>query len=221
MARRLSELPQEILLYIYAFLDLPDLAALAKSCRALASLTTDPILHKYRLTVAAPSRVNHSLFGTSPHGVAIRPTVGDLWRSGNYFYSRTSIMQYEMSLALFRNHVGHVLSLQLRRRLVEPHTTSMNHLLTSHVFPDTVASSLRIDRSLIPIVRRLKWAIQKDRFGQLIKKSLMGKKGETALKGWLEGPGRSVVGYENEKVRLAICPDIRRRIGFFERLESA
>jgi hypothetical protein len=86
-----------------AFLDLPDLAALAKTCRALASLTTDPILHKYRLTVVAPSRINHSLFGTSPHGVAIRPTVGDLvqrgvmrglaierqWRSGNYLYSRT------------------------------------------------------------------------------------------------------------------------------------
>jgi hypothetical protein len=97
----------------------------------------------------------------------------------------------------------------------------MNQLLTSHVFPDTVASSLRIDRSLIPIVRRLKWAIQKDRLGQIIKKSLTGKKGETALKSWLEGPGRSVVGYENEKVRLAICPDIRRRIGFFERLKNA
>ena len=64
-------------------------------------LTTDPILHTYRLKIVSPSRVNHKLFGVSPQGHALRPTLVDLvhrgvikglgierrWRMGAYFYS--------------------------------------------------------------------------------------------------------------------------------------
>ncbi|EAU92830.1 hypothetical protein CC1G_01875 [Coprinopsis cinerea okayama7 len=222
-----TDLPPEVLLYILTFLDLPDLEALARAFPALVDLTTDPILHKYRLTVVAPSRISHQLFGKSPQGYFLRPTIGDLvhrgvirglgierrWRTGNYFYSVNSIKQYESSQALFRRHVSHVLTVQLRRRVVESRTTSLRHLLSSHVFPDLEASSVRIDRSLMPIVRQLKWSFQRDKLAQSLKKSIYGKGG---LSSWLEGPGRSVLKDENEKVRLAICPDIRRRIGFFE-----
>lgn len=86
---------------VVSFLDLPDLEALAKASPQLAVLTSDPILHRYRLKVVSPSRVQHCLFGTGPHGSALRPTVGDLvqrgvirglgierrWRMGTYFYT--------------------------------------------------------------------------------------------------------------------------------------
>ena len=64
-------------------------------------LTTDPVLHTYRLRIVSPSRVNHKLFGLSPQGHTLRPTLVDLvhrgvikglgierrWRMGGYFYS--------------------------------------------------------------------------------------------------------------------------------------
>lgn len=68
----------------------------------------------------------------------------------------------------------------------------------------------------MPIVRQLKWSIQRDKLAQLIKGGAYTKGG---ICFWLQGTGRSVVKDDkSEKVRLAICPDIRRRIGFFEQL---
>lgn len=85
-----------------SFLDLPDLAALAQASLSLAGLAWDPLMHRKRLQIVAPSRVHHLLFGTNASGLALRPTVGDLvqrgvirglgierrWRAGSYFYSR-------------------------------------------------------------------------------------------------------------------------------------
>jgi hypothetical protein len=87
--------------YLVSFLDLPDLAALSHVSPSLAKLCSDPVLHRFRLLVVAPSRLSHSLFGQSPQGLALRPTVSDLvnrgvlrglgivrrWRAGSYFYS--------------------------------------------------------------------------------------------------------------------------------------
>jgi hypothetical protein len=84
-----------------SFLDLPDLAALSQLSSYLARLSSDPVLHRTRILVVAPSRISHGLFGRSPQGIALRPTVGDLinrgvirglaiaraWRMGSYFYS--------------------------------------------------------------------------------------------------------------------------------------
>ena len=84
-----------------SYLDIPDLTSLSRASPQLAPLTSDPILHKDRLRLTAPSRVAHSLFGTSPNGILLRPNVGELlqrgvmkglglerrWRTGGYFYS--------------------------------------------------------------------------------------------------------------------------------------
>lgn len=84
------------------YLDLPDLACLAEAIPSLSSLTVDPVLHLQRLRIIYPSRVNHSLFGTSAEGHGLRPSISDLvhrgvlrglnietrWRMGSYFYSR-------------------------------------------------------------------------------------------------------------------------------------
>lgn len=123
----LLALPQEILLHIrtfhgthatmtsqltcfsVSFLDIPDLAALSRVSKALALLTADPVLHRTRLRVVAPSRVQHSLFGRSPEGILLRPTISELvhrgvmrglqierrLRTGAYLYSpHASIAEY-------------------------------------------------------------------------------------------------------------------------------
>jgi len=84
-----------------SYLDIPDLTSLSRASPQLAPLTSDPVLHRDRLRLTAPSRVAHSLFGTSPNGILLRPSVGELlqrnvmkglglerrWRTGGYFYS--------------------------------------------------------------------------------------------------------------------------------------
>jgi hypothetical protein len=225
--------PPEILLHILSYLDLPDLALIAQVAPSLIPLTTDPVLHTQRLRIVSPSRVNHHLFGKSPEGHLFRPTVGDLvqrgvirglaierrWRMGVYFYSLNSIIQYNNSMALSRRHASHILSVQLRRRTTAEScspTSSLQTLYLCHVLPDVESSSLNVARSLLPVVRKLKWSIQRDKLARVFKNS--GKR--SGVGAWLEsgnGDARKLLP-EDEKVRLAVCPDIRKRLGFFERL---
>lgn len=230
-------IPPEILLHILSYLDLPDLAALAQVAPSLMPLTTDSVLHTHRLRVVSPSRLNHNLFGKSPQGHALRPTVLDLvrrgvmrgldlerrWRVGAYFYSLTAVRQYENGRSLSRLLASNVLSSQLRRRTAGAKldssssvSASLRILHTAHVYPDVESSSLNVARSLLPIVRKLKWSLQRDRLAKVFKDSGM----RLGISAWLElgeGSGRRVV-RETEKMRLAVCPDIRKARGFFEGL---
>jgi len=223
----LVNFPQEILLHILSFLDLPDLAILAQVVPTLMHLTTDPVLHTYRLRIVSPSRVNHKLFGVSPQGHALRPTLVDLvhrgvikglgierrWRMGGYFHSLNSIIQYENMRSLSRRHASHVLAVQLRRRTTN---NSLQTLCSTHIFPDVESSSLNVARSLLPIMRKLKWSLQRDRLAKVFKVSGV----PIGISAWLDkgdSQGRKVV-QEGEKVRLAVCPNIRTKVGFYERL---
>jgi hypothetical protein len=108
-------------LFLVSYLDLPDLAAIVQVSPVLASLASDPVLHRNRLKVVAPSRLQHSLYGADQHGLAFRPTVGDLvhrgvmcgldierrWRLGLYFYSHnvshicTTMMKSSLTYNMF------------------------------------------------------------------------------------------------------------------------
>lgn len=84
-----------------SYLDLPDLDSLSVLSPILSKLSSDPVLHRNRLRIVAPSRIQHSLFAEGCHGTLLRPTVPDLvhmnimrglgierrWRMGNYFLS--------------------------------------------------------------------------------------------------------------------------------------
>jgi len=227
----LLNFPPEILLHILSFLDLPDLAVLAHVVPALIHLTTDPVLHTYRLRIVSPSRVNHKLFGVSPQGHALRPTLFDLvqrgvikglgierrWRMGGYFYSLNSIIQYENMRSLSRRHASHVLAVQLRRRTTNgTANNSLQLLCSTHIFPDVESSSLNVARSLLPVMHKLKWCLQRDRLAKVFKVSGV----SVGIGAWLDrrdSEGRKVV-QEGEKVRLAVCPNIRSKVRFYERL---
>ncbi|OBZ79238.1 hypothetical protein A0H81_01398 [Grifola frondosa] len=221
----LLDIPTEILLYILSFLDLPDLACLARAVPALSNLTDDPVLHHTRLHVVAPSRVSHSLFGRSLTGVPLRPTVADLvhrgimrglsierrWRAGLYFYSQLMVTQYESSLRLQRTHAGNVVSSNLRNRSA----STLEKLYLARVLPDGPSSA--VSPSLISTIRRLKWSIQRDRLSRFIRdRSNMVRNGGIVV--WLEGQGRVLTRRENERVRLALCPGIKGIVRFYEGL---
>ncbi|KAJ7897202.1 hypothetical protein B0H14DRAFT_2677318, partial [Mycena olivaceomarginata] len=215
-------LPPELVLYVFSFLDLPDLAILSKLSPILAQLASDPALHNNRLRVVSPARVQHSLFGVSPRGHVLRPSVGDLcqrgvmrglaierrWRAGSYLCSHRSVLQYETSLLLARQQTGHVLSVYLRRRSAAPNP--LQHLHQAQVYPDVESSSLSISRSLLPIVRKLKWSLQRDKLAKMVRDG----SGILGVGNWLEGR-RNIV-QEGERVRLAICPNIKKIVGLYE-----
>ncbi|GLB35859.1 putative F-box domain containing protein [Lyophyllum shimeji] len=226
---RILDIAPEVLLHIFSYLDLPDLAAIAQALPELAALTVDPVLHKNRVRIVAPSRVNHSLFGEGPHGIAFRPTVGDLihrgvmrgfgierrWRTGAYFYSLNSIIQYETGLRLARRHACDVISTQLRRRPTRDKFLDS----ISHVLPDVELASHMISRTLLPAIHQLKWSLQRDRLSRMVRLGIYGStlRDGAGFGGWREKKGHGIV-EDGERVRLAICPDVKKTVKFYEGL---
>ena len=65
-------------------------------------------------------------------------------------------------------------------------------------------------------MRKLKWCLQRDRLAKVFKVSGV----PVGIGAWLDrrdSEGRKVV-QEGEKLRLAVCPNIRTKVGFYERL---
>lgn len=119
--------------------------------------------------------------------------------------------------SLSRRHASHVLAVQLRRRTTNgTASNSLQILCSTHVFPDEESSSLNVARSLLPTMRKLKWCLQRDRLAKVFKVSGV----PVGIGAWLDrrdSEGRKVV-KEGEKVRLAVCPNIKTKVRFYERL---
>ncbi|KAL7270193.1 hypothetical protein RUND412_007100, partial [Rhizina undulata] len=73
----LTQFPDEIVLNILEFLDVPELYALTKTCHHLRTLSTDPLLHHTRLKSA-----KRTLATTLAH----RPTLPDLLAKNPHLY---------------------------------------------------------------------------------------------------------------------------------------
>ena len=107
-------------------------------------------------------------------------------------------------------------------------------LYSTRILPDIEISSTSVARSLLPTMRKLKWCLQKDRLAREFKRC--GKAAGDGLGIWLSEEGEGEITFENtgrdvenkrmrkrifvdgEKVRLALCPDVKKRVGFFEKL---
>ncbi|PVF98186.1 hypothetical protein CPB86DRAFT_806919 [Serendipita vermifera] len=229
----LLALPQEVLLYILSYLDLPDLDSLSTVNHALSRLRSDRILHRNRLRIVAPSRVEHSLFAQGCHGTLLRPSVGDLvrmnvmkglgierrWRLGNYFYSAQSVKLYESSLRLEQARVIRVLKNHLSKRIQEGNTGIHVAVVT---LPSEAESPL-ISRRLLPVIASLKWSMKRDKVTRRLRARPPEKGMITDMdhfRSLLEGSGRSLI-RDGERVRLAVCPGIRRIVKFFEEMAVA
>ncbi|KIY73478.1 hypothetical protein CYLTODRAFT_416851 [Cylindrobasidium torrendii FP15055 ss-10] len=221
---RIFDMPPEVILHILSYLDLPDLACLAPLSPLFTALATDPTLHKYRLHVVAPSRVSHSLFGQSPGGIPLRPTLPDLvrrgvlrglelerrWRMGMYLASRLSVVQFESSQKLLRRHARSKINAHLKRRLSTP-SHPFEALYQTHIFPDVESSSISISRRLLPVVHNLKWSLKKDELARVTRNG--GR--FVGFPEWLATRGQGII-HDSERVRLALCPDVKRMACAYE-----
>jgi len=213
-------------LILVSYVDLPDLASLGQISSHLARLSSDIVLHRNRLRVVTPSRIQHSLFGTGPRGFALRPTIVDLvqrnvlrglnitqrYRNGEYLYTKRSVDQYKASLLVDRGLATRVVSRHLRRRSSAPEETLLSRLHQCHVYPDVESSSFTISRSLLPVMRRLKWCFLRDKLAKVVRDKSVPSTGFAA---WLESRGQIVV--DSERIRLALCPDVRRMVKLYEK----
>ncbi|KAF9647433.1 hypothetical protein BDM02DRAFT_3145869 [Thelephora ganbajun] len=186
----LLSLPPEIILRILSYLDIPDLTSLSRASPQLVVLTSDPILHRNRLRLTAPSRVAHSLFGTSPNGILLRPSVGELlqrgvmkglgierrWRTGGYFYSPRMVSVYENALRVHRLHAQNLISTVLRGRLQSSNPSAVvpPHSITgrSDIY---VTEGLKrskpgvVSRTLLPTIRSLRWNFKRDQVSRVVR----------------------------------------------------
>lgn len=129
--------------------------------------------------------------------------------------------QYEYGLRLNQQHKKVVLSGHLQRRLHVPSTLKSLH--DTLVLPDVESSTLSISRTLLPIVHKLKWSIKKDKLAKIIRGSMCGAMADSrslqscsgCLGPWIERQGQRIFG-DTERVRFALCPDVRKMIRFYE-----
>jgi len=149
------------------------------------------------------------------------PGIERKWKMGLYFYSTHSVKQYETGMRLQRRTTSTIVSSHLRRRSAG--YNALKSLCQSHILPDVESSSLFISRSLLPIMHQLKWSIQRDGLARMVRGGVCvggttsaGDDGG-ALAAWIEGKGMGII-QDGERVRLALCPGIRKIVGFYEGL---
>jgi len=210
--------PPEVILLIFSYLDLPELDIIGHVSPMLRRLVQDPALHRVRIRIVAPARIRHFLFA---YGGNLRPSVMDLvhwnvlrglgierrWRTGAYLYSPQSVKQYENSQQLKVIHVRRILSIHLQRRRTEESAAQA-------VMPDAeFASSPSIAKSLLPVLHKLKWCIRRDKFARMVRATTTSVDGVSIVKSGILGRWG-----ENERIRLAICPGIRKIVKHYEDL---
>lgn len=127
------------------------------------------------------------------------------------------VTQYENSMRLQWTHARTILSHTLRTRSTPAAREAFYH---TRVLPrDLSPTPTHVSPSLVSSVRRLRWALQRDRLAHHVKdRSEMVKDGNGGLMRWFEGNGRAVMWRENERVRLALCPGIKGIVKFYEGL---
>lgn len=111
-----------------------------------------------------------------------------------------------MSQSLQRAFVRNVISAHVHARPALP-----TPLLDARVLPDVEGSSPQVARALLPVVRKLKFAIQCDALARQVRAD----GGPHIGASWLER-NRSRLPRETERVRLAMCPSTRRVVRFWE-----
>jgi hypothetical protein len=67
------------------------------------------------------------------------------------------------------------------------------------------------------VIARLKWSMKRDGLARRVRGS--SAKGSDGLRWWIEGSGRMFI-HEGERIRLAVCPGVRKFVKFFEQLST-
>jgi hypothetical protein len=72
-------------------------------------------------------------------------------------------------------------------------------------------------------MHQLKWSIQRDKLAKVVRDGVCvggtsaDNESRAGLAAWIEAKGKGIV-QDGERVRLALCPGIRKIVGFYENL---
>jgi len=139
-----------------------------------------------------------------------------------------SVKLYESSLRLEHARIVRVLTNHLTNRAGLFAGFSAHAHAHAHAHSGAGASlalllpsetnSPRISRRLLPIIARLKWSMRRDRLASRVRRSSANR--PDGLRSWIEGSGRALV-HEGERIRLAVCPGVRKFVKLFEELSAS
>lgn len=104
MAQTLDSLPSEVLLCVLAFLEVPDLLQVSRTCHALRDIACDPLLHLKRL---------HHASYTLSIALARRPSKSSISPPNSWIWlSKTNVLSRQISKSLIRIRLSHNLELR-------------------------------------------------------------------------------------------------------------
>lgn len=73
-------------------------------------------------------------------------------------------------------------------------------------------------------MHQLKWSIRRDKLAKVVRDaasvsstSSVDNEGGSGLGAWIEAKGKGIM-QDGERVRLALCPGVRKMVGFYEAL---
>jgi hypothetical protein len=148
----------------------------------------------------------------NPTGLVLLPYT-DLSRPHILTLPQQSVKIYESSLRLEHARVVRVLSNHLTNRKPHPKQAAS---LDRVILPSETNSPL-VSRRLLPVIARLKWSMKRDGLARRVRGS--SAKGSDGPRWWIEGSGRILI-HEGERIRLAVCPGVRKFVKFFEQLST-
>ncbi|KAH0614912.1 uncharacterized protein H6S33_000548 [Morchella sextelata] len=187
----LATFPDELILYILKFLDVPELYVLARTSRHLRALSTDPLLHLTRLKTAKQT-LNISL--------SHRPSLDDVQRSGRIYLTCRQVAQRSLarSLTLIR----------LKRKL--SNRPSIPSLIERGVLPAPIS----------PVLLGTVKELEKERVKDMLRGWVGNKRPSLAdaeRVGWIE---KAYLEHERPKVREMATRFTKRCIGGSQRQNS-
>ncbi|KAI9850529.1 MAG: hypothetical protein M1838_005538 [Thelocarpon superellum] len=197
----LLALCDELLLHIFAFLDVPELLNSSRTCHRLRHISLDPILHQHRLHHASQC-LSHQLDRRRSLSSLLPPT-------STIYLSRT----HSAARALSRS----LIAIRLNRSL--SHRPSASSLVTSNILPseccrhDAATGEVIYGGGVAPLLVGARRSVERERVKDRLRGSVGARKGrEVAEKrGWISAAGSSGAREERER------PNVRNMAARFAR----
>ncbi|KIV91992.1 hypothetical protein PV10_06474 [Exophiala mesophila] len=136
----IPQLPPEVILLVFSFLEVPDLLQISRTCHTLRALACDPLLHATRL---------HQASQTLSRALSRRPPKSTLSPPNSWIWlSKTNVLSRQISKSLIRIRLSHNLEhrpspIYLVERAILPSTCSTYSSLVS---PALIQSQQRVQR---------------------------------------------------------------------------
>ncbi|RDW75241.1 hypothetical protein BP6252_06383 [Coleophoma cylindrospora] len=138
----LADLPDELLLHILSYIDIPDLLAISRTTHHFRHLSTDPLLHL--------ARIHRNSLSLS-HSLSVRPSLAELMHQ-RIFVTRTSLAARALGRNLIKIKLNRALPLRpSASTLVEKGVLPRE---ATYLAPSLIETKRRVERERVKDVLR-------------------------------------------------------------------